>query len=126
MSTKAESLEVIIAEMHAVAPYVALQFEDKLRAAFADRLDAVAVSDAERLRAFVLDLFDVMDWPEGGDLDAIDFQELATKHGLLNPTEMTEACGDNCFCIGVDEPPFTCYRKTELLTGRAIASAKTK
>ena len=69
------------------------------------------------LRAFVQALFDEMDWPEGGDLDAFYFQELATKHGLLVETTQNEACGENCFCTGVDDHPFTCYRKTELLTG---------
>ncbi len=53
------------------------------------------------------------DWPDTPNLDGFDIQDLAVKHGLLNPVTVTEPCGDNCNClewIAPDEFPTTCYR----------------
>lgn len=85
----------------------------KLRAAL-----SAARREVEALRGFAQAMFEASDWPDGGDIDGFEFQELATKFGLLEPKEMTERCGEVCQCADMDEPPFTCYRKTPLLTGR--------
>jgi hypothetical protein len=53
------------------------------------------------LIGFVRDVFDKMDWPDGGDLDCDTFQELAVKHGLLIPTIMHAPCGEICQCAEV-------------------------
>src|SRR3972149_3970982 len=38
------------------------------------------------------------DWPEGGNLDGGDIQDLAEKYGLLIPKDVTEPCGEDCMC----------------------------
>ncbi len=69
-----------------------------------------------RLRAFCTALFDVTDWPGGGDVDLITVQDLAVTHGILTKETRTEPCGDNCGCAeyyGRDEmaPGVECFRK---------------
>lgn len=75
------------------------------------------------LRAFAQDLFADLDWPNGGDLDGLAFQDLATKHGLLEEKQMEAPCGEHCQCAEVDEPPFACFRKTPLLLGDAALAS---
>ncbi len=84
-----------------------------------------ATASEERRRAFVDDLFEKTDWPDGGDLDGFDFQELCVKHGLLATVEVTEACGDNCGCAEYTDFPTTCYRRTELSRRTASVEAPT-
>ncbi len=50
------------------------------------------------LRGFIEELFELSDWPEGGDIDGFDFQDAAVKHGLLIPEQCTEPCGEGCNC----------------------------
>lgn len=72
--------------------------------------------ESPRLLAFVRDLFTLSGWPEGGDIDGFDFQEVCVKHGLLIPHTVTEPCGQSCSCAeyhGRDDMQegVTCYRK---------------
>ncbi len=71
----------------------------------------------DRLRAFVLALFEACDWPKGGDIDGCQFQDLAEEHGLLEVRLMRFKCGDECYCNELGALPTSCYRKTSLLTG---------
>ena len=68
------------------------------------------------LRTFVRALFEKSEWPEGGDIDGYDFQDLAVEHGILTPETVTAPCGDNCWCLdyhGADDlaAGATCYKK---------------
>lgn len=66
----------------------------------------------------------MQDW-WNGDLDGGERQELAEKCGLLIPTEVAEACGEDCNCTEYGEFPMTCYRPSEILKhARAIAAAQ--
>lgn len=72
----------------------------------------------ERLLVFVRDLFIASDWPDGGDIDGFEFQELAAKHGVLTPETRTEPCQENCWCSeyhGDMSAGVTCYRKAKWL-----------
>jgi len=85
--------------------------------------------EAERdaLRAFVADLFEATDWPDGNDLDGFQFQELATKHGILTPEERIAPCEgrESCWCSDFGGPgQVTCYRKAQWLVDAQIALAK--
>jgi len=93
----------------------------------------IAALEAERegLRAFIANLFEATDWPEGGDLDGFQFQELATKHGILTPEERIAPCEgrESCWCSDYGGPgPTTCYRKAQWLIDAqsAIAQGETK
>ena len=71
------------------------------------------------LEKFARKMFELSDWPEGGDIDGFDFQEAAVECGLLTPETRTQPCGDNCFCEdyhGEMKDGVTCYRKTKFLT----------
>lgn len=77
----------------------------------------------DALRAFAQDVMAY--WPEGAP-DGGDLQELAEKHGLLQPETRHEpcsvTCGNACNCLGCYTPEewdrgVTCYRKTWLLLG---------
>jgi len=74
------------------------------------------MNDIDRLRSFAQDI--MRSWPEG-DVDGADLQEMAKKHGLLTPVEVTEPCGEDgaCNCAAYGGFPMTCYRKTPLLKG---------
>ena len=77
-----------------------------------------AHAEVDELRAFIRALFEKSGWPEGGDIEAGDFQELAVEHGLLKPETVTAPCGDNCFCAeyhGDLAAGVTCYRKVAWL-----------
>jgi hypothetical protein len=76
------------------------------------------MDELTQLRNFVRALFEKSDWPEGGDIEAGDFQELAVDHGLLIPETVTAPCGDNCFCAdfhGDLSTGVTCLRKVKWL-----------
>ena len=82
------------------------------------------MSDLERLRAFAQAIMDASDWPEGGDLDGFQIQEIAEIHGLLVATQQTKPCGAGCWCAEYngeisEAQPAICFRKTPLLTGCA-------
>ena len=66
----------------------------------ADEQRAVSalLDDRDRLRAFCRELFELADWPEGGDIDGFSFQDAAVKHGLLTAETRTERCGERCYC----------------------------
>jgi len=88
-------------------------------------------AEREGLRAFIANLFEATDWPEGGDLDGFQFQELATKHGILTPEERIAPCEgrESCWCSDYGGPgPTTCYRKAQWLIDAqsAIAQGETK
>lgn len=73
------------------------------------------LEERARLRAFIVDLFEAtVDWPEGGDVDAGEFEELAVHHGLLKSETRTAPCAENCFCAeyhGDMAAGVICYRK---------------
>lgn len=76
-------------------------------------------TEVEKLRAFAQAVFG--DWPDGGGCDAFELQEFAEQHGLLQGVQVSEPCGEECWCaaeVGRDEFPLVCYRKTPLLTGK--------
>lgn len=50
----------------------------------------------------------------GGDMDGASIQEAAVRHGLLEPVEVSEPCGERCNCTEGDFPQ-TCYRHTKAL-----------
>jgi hypothetical protein len=84
----------------------------------------LAAVGAERdvLRAFANDVME--EWWEG-DLDGGSRQDIAERHGLIAPQEVTEPCSYTCVCAEVDAFPLMCFRRTELLTGTLIAEAGT-
>lgn len=58
-------------------------------------------------------------WPDADLLDTGDLQDIAVSHGLLVPVEVSEPCGENCFCSEfADAFPLTCYRLHASLTER--------
>jgi hypothetical protein len=80
---------------------------DALRAEI-ERLRA----ENERLKAFANDILErVFD----ASLDGGDAQELALKHGLLEPETATEPCCDFCLCGEADDFPTVCNRKAAFL-----------
>lgn len=77
--------------------------------------DFALLKELSSLKSFVRDLIDLADWPEGGDIDGFDFQDLCVKHGLLLPEVRREPCGENCSCNSYYsdeewEEGITCYR----------------
>lgn len=76
-----------------------------------------ALRELQSLRDFVRGLFDLNDWPDGGDIDGFDMQELMTKHGILVEQRMEQPCNvgredfQNCSCAEYGDFPQTCYRK---------------
>ena len=49
-------------------------------------------------------------------MDGGDIQDAAVSCGLLNVTEVTEPCGDECNCAEYGFPA-ECYKRTSLLSG---------
>lgn len=78
------------------------------------------MSDLEKLRAFARDILE--GWPDVPQWDGLDLQEIAEKHGLLEPTTVTEACGEDCACSEYDDFPMVCYRFSKLLKGDTSAA----
>jgi hypothetical protein len=83
------------------------------------------MTDLEKLREFAQGIFRLADWPEGGDIDGFDLQELAVRLELLETVRPTEPCGEPCACLfyygreEFAEGGVTCYRKTPLLKGES-------
>lgn len=72
------------------------------------------------LEKFARKMFELSDWPEGGDIDGLDFQEAAVECGLLTPETRYECCSmhGTCFCTeyhGDMSEGVTCYRKVQFL-----------
>lgn len=94
----------------------------------ADTIEAQSLQVAA-LRAFVRDLFELNDWPEGGDVDGFDLQELLVKHGILIEQTVTEPCNVgreeavNCSCAEFGDFPQTCYRKQPWAIDAALSTA---
>ena len=78
-------------------------------------------SDRALLESFVAALFDAAGWPDGGDIDGFQFQELAVEYGILIPREVTEPCNKGCedtvgcHCAEYGDFPQTCYRMADWL-----------
>ena len=82
------------------------------------------MSDLEQLRAFAQAVME--SWPEG-DVDGGHLQDIAEKHGLITPLNVTEPCSETgCMCKEMDNLPGICYRKTQLLTGGPSGHPGTK
>lgn len=93
----------------------ALKANTKLRAE-TERL----FSEIQQLRAFAQDV--TAGWPADG-IGLDELKEVAVEYGLMRPETMEKPCGGEheCHCyelVGPHEFPLTCYRATELLTGR--------
>lgn len=73
--------------------------------------------EMERLGKFADKMFELADWPDGGDIDMFAFQDAAVECGLLVPEQRFAPCSeDNCTCAGYyTEDEFkagiTCYRR---------------
>jgi len=79
-----------------------------------------------RLEDFAARLFDLVDWPGGGDLDGFEFQDAAAGAGVLLPEERTTPCGENCNCAEYagDGEVVTCFRKPPWLIDALARRAK--
>lgn len=68
------------------------------------------------LRAFAQEL--LKNAPDTVAMEGWDIEALAVKHGLLLPTQVTEPCGEGCFCLKYgDGFPMMCNKRTALLNG---------
>ncbi len=73
------------------------------------------MNDTDKLRAFAKAIVG----HHTGTLEGCDIEDYAVEHGLLVSFEATEpCCEDECACAEVGFPA-TCYRATQLLSGRA-------
>ena len=45
-----------------------------------------------------------------GSLDGCDIAEMAEKYGLVKLVNVTETCGETCFCGELNGFPTECYR----------------
>lgn len=84
--------------------------------------------ETERLRDFARDVMSA--WPHG-DLDGGDLQDAAIKHGLLQPEQRTDRCGEVCYCADCLLPDemaagFTCYRRVEWLRAAIFKGEESK
>ena len=59
---------------------------------------------APDLEKFARCMFDISEWPEGGDIDGCTFQDAAVECGLLVETLMYAPCGENCHCNECNAP----------------------
>lgn len=79
-------------------------------------------ADARRMKAFCREALDRFYEGDG------TMQDMAERHGLLIPTEVTEPCGEGCVCaeyVSTDEFPTTCYKFAPCLrTGHVIAASR--
>lgn len=74
--------------------------------------------------AFARKMFELSDWPDGGDIDGFEFQEAAIECGMLKAEQRTEPCEEDCHCAqyhGADamKEGVTCYRKAAFLLAAA-------
>ena len=70
------------------------------------------------LEKFAKRMFELSDWPEGGDIDGLDFQDAAVECGLLTSETRTEPCEENCHCAsyhGDMSDGVICFRKAKFL-----------
>lgn len=80
-----------------------------------------ALKELTSLKSFVRDLIELADWPDGGDIDGSEFQDLCVKHGLLLPETRYKPCreeGCSCNQYYADdewEDGITCYRLAPFL-----------
>ena len=58
------------------------------------------MSEEEKMKAFIRELFDIY-YPDCGDIDGAELQDLAEKHGILVPEIRHEPCGEFCNCATV-------------------------
>ena len=68
---------------------------------------------SDRLRAFMEKLLDERERSVGGDLDGGWLQDTLIEYGFLVEIEVTEPCGELCFCAEWDDFPQTCVRRAE-------------
>lgn len=54
----------------------------------------------EKMKTFIRELFDIY-YPDCGDIDGGELQDLAEKHGILVPEIRHEPCGDSCNCAQI-------------------------
>ena len=92
----------------------------------ANETHKAACAEIASLRGFVKELFELADWPDGGDIDGFDFQDTAVKFGVLETEQRTEPCGESCNCAEYysdDEwqDGITCYRIAAALTKEKIS-----
>ncbi|QQP96462.1 hypothetical protein [Lysobacter enzymogenes] len=82
-----------------------------------DREDAAA-----KFGAFAVEILNLdADWI--GDVDGGMLQDAAVKHGLLDPVEVAEPCGEGCNCSAYGEFPHECFRPTPIMQA-AIDAAR--
>jgi hypothetical protein len=82
-----------------------------IRAVLAE-LDRLRV-ECEKLKGFAMAIYG--NWPDSGNLDGGELQDLGEKYGLLTPTIVTQACGETCDCAEWADFPQTCYRRSDLI-----------
>jgi len=75
----------------------------------------------KNLIGFANAIFEAVEWPDGLELDAGEFEEIAVKYGLLLPEIRHEPCSEFCPCTEVcNEEDWkrgvTCNRKAEWLS----------
>lgn len=78
------------------------------------------MSEEEKMKSFIRELFDIY-YPDCGDIDGGELQDLAEKHGILVPEIRHEPCGEFCNCAQVcyDEEwqeGVKCYRLANWLS----------
>lgn len=138
-----EALKKIRDKRYGRSSFLAKDMRDIARAALAAAIrkglsDTQSITDeiraaveAERelrkpLEAFILRLFEISGWPEGGEIDGFDFQDAAADAGILTAETRTKPCAESCFCEeyhGDMSDGVTCYRKPDWLM---IAAASRK
>jgi hypothetical protein len=99
-----------------------------LAAARENNSDIECCVEIAKLRRAIAKLFDLIDWPEGGDIDGGDFQEWAVDCNILVGEIRTHMCAENCQCseyydIADFEKGVTCYRKPQWLIDEQAALA---
>ncbi len=77
-----------------------------------------------KLLDFANGIFETADWPDGGDIDGFELQEIAVKHGLLIEVTRHAPCGDVCSCaVSCNDEDFKrgvqCFNKAEWLSIKA-------
>lgn len=80
------------------------------------------MSEEEKMKAFIRDLFDEY-YPDMGDIGGDVLQDLAEKHGILLPEIRHEPCGEFCNCAQVCsdeefEEGVKCYRLANWLSAQ--------
>lgn len=85
---------------------------------------AVAETDLLPLQIFLDSVLG--EFPEHGDIDGFDFQEIAETCGLLKGEMKTVPCGEACACVEHvgDGETTECYQVQPVMRRARIASAK--